>query len=63
MIRNSKLPLKLRKTLGKKEFSKIEDTFVHKVSSGVTLAPIDDPRDDVRPTGSSEFGAVTGDLF
>lgn len=53
----------IEKTLGKKEFGKIEDTFVHKVSSGVTLAPVDDPRDDVRPTGSSEFGAVTGDLF
>lgn len=55
----------IEKAVGKKVFNEIEGNFVHKVSSGVTLAPIDDPRQDVRPTGDSEFSSVNsvGSLF
>ena len=55
----------IEKAMGKKVFNEIEGNFVHKVSSGVTLAPIDDPRQDVRPTGDSEFSSVNsvGSLF
>lgn len=51
----------IEKTVGKKEFKNYEENFVHSISSGVTLAPVDDPRQDVRPSAESEFGAV--DLF
>ena len=51
--------------MGKKVFNEIEGNFVNKVSSGVTLEPVDDPRQDVRPTGDSEFSSVNsvGSLF
>ena len=48
----------MEKIIGKKEFAKYESQYVEKTSTGVTLVPISDKREAVRPLGSSEFGAV-----
>ena len=49
----------MEKIIGKKEFAKYESQYVEKTSTGVTLVPISDKREAVRPLGSSEFGAVS----
>lgn len=54
----------IEKVLGKKEYSNYEESYVHSISSGVTLALIEDSRQDVRPSAASEFGSVeSDDLF
>jgi len=59
--RKFKTAPQIEKSLGKKVFKEVEEDFVKKVSSGVTLAPIDDPRQDARPSAASEFGAANVD--
>lgn len=53
----------MEKLFGKKMFKNYEDKFVEKKSTGVELVPLDDPRENVRPSGESEFGSVNKNLF
>lgn len=54
-----KSPAQVEKALGKKAFAAIEKDHVHKVSSGNTLAPVDDARPAVRIIdAASEFTPV-----
>lgn len=53
-----KSPAQLEKLMGKNKFAEFEEEFTIKKSSGVTVVPIDDPREDVRPLAENEFGSV-----
>ena len=54
-----KSPAQVEKIVGKKTFTAIEKDHVIKVSSGMTLAPVDDPRPAVRILdAAAEFASV-----
>lgn len=53
----------IEKLLGKKKFKEYKEDFVVEVSTGVTLVPLDDPRKNARPSGESQFAAVSENLF
>ena len=57
--RSFKSPAKIEKVVGKKPFAAdLAGDLVESVSSGMTLAPVDDPRPSVRASAEETFGSV-----
>lgn len=51
-------PAQVEKVLGKKKFATLTADLVEKTSSGVTLAPVDDPRPPAQVAQLTDFGVV-----